>query len=886
MRKLLRRFRYWVSDSQAAKDLAEELEFHRSLKQKELEQSGVPAADASSMSRRSMGNALRAMEDVRRVWISIWFEQAGQDLRYAARSLFRTPSFTLAAALTIALGVGANTGVFSMVDAVLLRPLPVENPKELVFLQPVATTPPFRTPLYPCLAKLPAETGSLEGLAVYAADELRIEIDGRPEQVMGQVASGNYFQLLGVKPALGRLMDVEDEKLGPPIVVLSDRYWRQRFGTDPSVIGKTISFGRQVFTIAGVTPPVFRGLEPGRSIDITLPITISGNLHTSGVWWFNAIARLESDKTIDGAKTASNVAFQSCMAGEPPTGPDGELDHRLEFRPAAHGTDSLRRRFSDPLYALTGVAALVLMLATLNIANLLLARGITRRREFAIRLATGAGRARLVRQLLSETFLLFGLGAIPGVLFARWGVTLIEALFAQGRRPITLEANFNWRVLLFSITITLTAGLLSVLFPVWRAFRTDPERAIREGQTRTSESISSATLARALVSMQVALSLVLLVAAVTFVQTLANLHHVDPGFQNKQVLTMSIVLPEGYVQAGKSVESWDRVLQAVRRTPGVRTVAVSSFTPLSGRDPGETAARVRGHHAGEEYGSLRVNQVSEGYFETLGIPLLRGRLLSVTDARKAPKVALINESAARKFFGQRDPIGESLEFGKAGAIDSVYRIVGVTKDVKHRNLREAPPPFAFIPTRQPRNDEHRITLVVAAGTTGAPETLLQPIRNRIASVDPGLMVSDVITMQQQLETTLLAERLLSGLSGAFGVLALILAAVGLYGVLSYRVGQQRRAIGIRLALGASPSGVAFAVLGQSGLVVAAGLLCGLPFAALAARAADSMLWGVNSGDPSIYLASASLLGLVGLLSAYLPARQAAAIEPKETLRLD
>jgi predicted permease len=530
-----------------------------------------------------------------------------------------------------------------------------------------------------------------------------------------------------------------------------------------------------------------------------------------------------------------------------------------------------------------GIVGIVLLMATANLANLLLARGIARQREFAIRMATGAGRVRLIRQLLTETLVLFASGAVPGVLFARWGVSVIETAFGQGRRPITIEANFNWRVLAFSIVITFSAGVASGLFPAWRAFRTDPEKAIKEGQARVSESRGSATLMRTLVTIQVALSLVLLVGAVTFARTLANLYNEDPGVQS-EVLTMSIELPEGSVQTGKSLESWNRVLEAVRGTPGVRAAGLSTFTPLSGRDPGGTPVRIRYEPAIVDDGSVRVNQVSEGYFEALGIPLLRGRLLTEHDSAGSLKVALVNESAAKSFTG-RDPIGQFLEFGKGGTTSSVYQIVGVVANTKHRSLREPAPPFVFVPTRQPMNVERRVTLVVAS-TEPKHVMLVQPIRRRLAEVDSGLFVSEVITIEDQLDNTLLAERLLSGLSAVFGVLALLLAGTGLYGVLSYHIGQQRRSIGIRMALGASPSSVVFRILRQSGLIIGVGLLCGLPFAFLAARSADSLMWGVKSSSPMIYVVAMMLLCLIGFAGTYLPARRASAILPTETLRHD
>ena len=803
------------------------------------------------------------------------------------RSLGKTPSFLAAAALTIALGVGANTAVFSLVDAVLLQSLPVQDPKKLVFLEIEGTAGPSGPPPYPCFTRLRAETGLFAAMAAFGNDELRIEIDGKPEAVMGQVASGNYFELLGLKPVLGRLMNADDEQLDPPVAVISDRYWKRKFGGDPAVIGKSISFRDQTFTIVGVTPPEFWGLQPGTPIDLTLPITIERRLITdAGSWWLHAvIARLKPGASETQAQAESNIVFQSFMTGSRfPAEVIRRYFRNLELRPAAHGMDVLRRRFSKPLFVLMGIVSLVLLMSTANIANLLLARGLARQREFAIRLATGAGRARLVRQLITETLLLFAVGAIPGIIFARWGVVAVEGLFAQGRRAITLEAEFNWRVLAFTLTVTLVAGLLAALFPAWRAFRTDPELAMKEGQVRTGESRSSVNLTRTLVAFQVALSLVLLVGTVTFVRTLINLRNVDRGFQNEAVLTMSIQVPDGYMQAGKSESVWSRVMETIREIPGVRFAALSTFTPLSGRDR-NLMVQVQGYEpATFEDGTVHVNQVSEGYFETFGIPLLRGRMLTDRDAGGAPNVALINESASRKYFGERDPIGQSLVFSRKGSPDSEYRIVGVVRDTKHMNLREPPRRFAFIPIRQPRDPETRVTLSITGTASNAQTAVMEPVRKRLAALDPAILISEVITMRDQLDGTLLTERLLSGLSSVFGVLALFLASVGLYGVLSYRIGQQRQSIGIRMALGASPSSVALGVLRQSGLMLVAGLLFGLPFAILAARSADSMLWGVNASDPVIYIVGGALLCLVGAVSALVPARRASAIEPADALR--
>jgi predicted permease len=865
----------------ANSDFQAEIEAHLRLEAERRIAEGTPKEQAQAAARRALGNAVIVQERFYESRRWLWWDQLRQDLRFGARSLRKTPAFTAAVALTIALGVGANTAVFSLVDAVLLQSLPLRNPGELFFPVAAGTAGETGAPPYPCLERLRDEAGSIAGMTAFTNhDELRIEIDGRPEAVVGQIVSGNYFQLLGVKPEIGRLLEPEDERLNPPVAVISDHHWRRRYGADPAVIGRAFSDGKVTFTIVGVMPPEFVGLKPGSRADIAMPITLARGLLTNReARVFHAIVRLKPGVSADRATAESNAVFQSFMSGSriPPDQIRQQMQ-RLELEPAGAGFDTLRRRFSKPLWALMGIVGMVLLMATANITNLLLARGLARQREFAIRLAAGAGRVRLVRQLLTETLLLFALGALPGVIVARWGVSAVQGMFAEGRRAITVEANLNGRVLAFSILVTLAAGILSGMFPAWRAFRTSLEAAMREGHSRSSESRGSARLTGTLVGFQVALSLVLLVGAVTFVRTLASLRHIDPGFRNEQVLTMSVELPERPKQAVQSSEFWGRFLDTVRGIPGVRSAALSVLVPLSGRNRSEPV-KVRGYQPTSSLDGIGMNPVSEGYFETVGIPLVRGRLLTARDTDGALRVAVINQAAARKYFGGRDPIGESLDFGGGAS----YQVCGVVGDTKHTNLRDAAPPFAFLPLRQAREPERRITLTIASAIPNGEMALVQPIR-KVASFNPAMLVSEVITIRSQLDSTLLTERLLSGLSSAFGVLAMILAAIGLYGVLSYRIGQQRQSIGVRMALGASPASVRLAVLRQSAWVIGAGLACGLPFAILAVRMADSMLWDVRSSDPLVYLAAVVLLSLAGLVSAWIPARRASSIHPAEALR--
>jgi len=865
--------RFWKRSDQ---DFHAEIEGHLRLEADRLIADGMDPKSANAAARRTFGNVVSARERFYEAGRWQWVEELRRDLRYGLRSLAKTPSFTVVAALTIALGVGANTAVFSLVEAVMLRPLPVSRPSELVFISTAGSTASLSTPPYPTLPDLREKTTAFSGIAAFATDEMRIEIAGRPEPVNGQIATQDYFQVLDIQPAAGRLFAPGDEEAADGVAVISDRYWKRRFGGDPAAIGTSIVSGAKAFTIVGVTPPGFEGLRPGFAVDLTLPMP----RRMDGLGGHSLIARRRPEVSPAAAEAETLAVLQGTLAQLGTS--SAQMDQRfrtVQLRPGGYGESSLRDRFERPLLALMGIAALVLLLASANIANLLLARGFSRLREFAIRLAAGAGRWRLVRQTIAETLLLFAIGAVPGIVLAYIGVGAIEGMFAEGRRSLTIAASLNWRVLGFAVLVTLAAGIVAALFPAWRVLRSELEQVIREGQTRSSESRAASTLRHALVAIQVAVSLVLLVTAVTFLGTLSNLRDTDRGFQNASLLTMSVELPEGYVESGRSPATWDRVAAALRTAPGVKLASLSTFTPLSGRDR-FMPITVRGHDPGLTGDRvIHFNHVSEGFFETLGLPLLEGRTFTELDREGSPRVAIVNESAVRKFFRGRSPQGEILRFGPLE-----YRIVGVVRDSKHRTLREPAAPFAYLPLRQARYPEHRITLSAAPAAPGGESALLPAIRQTLAEVDPGLMIYEVISMERQLEATLLTERLLSSLASGFGGLAMVLAALGLYGVLSYRIGQQRQAIGIQMALGASPGSVAWTVVRQSAAVTAIGVACGLPFAILAARTADSLLWGVTSNDPAIYGAGAILLACVAMLSAWLPARRASAIEPAEALR--
>jgi predicted permease len=860
--------------------LDRELNIHMEQLIREQMESGLSEGEARRAARREFGwpdTAKEQCRDARRVAV---LEDLAKDVGYTVRLLTRSPGFALTAVLSLALGIGANTAIFSLVDTVLLRMLPVERPQELVFLQAAGAEGPSGAPPYPCFERFRSETSSFVGMAAFAADDLRVEVDGAVEQVFGQVASGSYFDVLGLKPALGRLFTMEDEKLDPPVAVIGYGYWQRRFAGAADVVGRTLSFRDRLYTIVGVTPTEFWGLQPGRQVDVTLPITLErGLMGDSGAWWLDDVARLRPGVSVQQATTDTDVVFQSFMTEYGKEEIRKKHWDHMELTSASRGLDRLRWRFSGPLYALTLIAAIVLLIACANLGNLLLARGTTRAREFAIRLATGAGTGRLLRQLLTETLLLFLLGAVAGLAIAYAVIQLLMGLFAIGRNPIVLDVHYDWRLALFAAGVALAAGLLTGLWPAVRAMRTEPQAAMKDSESRVAGSRRLGVAGRLSVAGQVALSLVLLVSAVMFVKTMLNLSSVDLGFSERRVLTMSLdPFFTGDGAAAARARFWTQVLERVRELPGVRTASLSVLTPLSGRDTGKFVT-VPGFRPSNEMDRIvHLNHVSEQYFQTFGIELRAGRTFTRQDGKQAPKIAVVNEAAAKYYFGGRNPIGETLGFGDSG----VYQVVGVVRDSKHMNVRDEAPRFAFVPLWQPLDGISRITLALSSDQP--PATMARAIAQEVHAIYPNTLVSDVIGVQEQIDATLVSERLLSTLATGFAALALALAAIGLYGILSYSIVQRRAEFGVRMALGAPPGRLAWGVVRQVVFQVAAGIAIGLPLALAASRAAEGMLFGVKPAEVGNYLLSAALLLVVACLAAWLPARRACSIDPTEALR--
>jgi predicted permease len=814
-----------------------------------------------------------------------------QDLRYGARMLLKHKGFTSVAVLSLALGIGANTAIFSLIDAVLLKLLPVGRPEQLYFVNNVG---PHRlgggAPPYPCFERFRERNQSFTGLAAFTRRDLRVRIDGQREEVTGQFVSGNYFSLLGVSPLLGRALSPADDAVpqqgGPDglVAVISYNYWTSRFGRSPEVIGKVVQVGNDSITIVGVTPPEFYGLFPGAQIDISLPMMFAGAsmLADKESWWFQVVGRLKPEASVARAQAELDAIFQPFM-DETSVSAEMRRDAfaRIELAPASKGLDTLRRQFSRPLAALMATAALVLLIACANVANLLLTRATARRKEFAVRLALGAGRSRLARQVLTESLLLVGLGGLLGLLFARWGGAFLVSFFAAGNNQLPVKLTLDHRVLLFTAGVSLFTGLLFGLAPAWQASGINPAPALKDSVAAGARSRSR--FGKVLVVAQVALSLLLLVGTGLFVQTLRNLKNIDAGFQRDGVITMRVNPSVAVYQGARLAQLWQEMLARVGKLPGTRAASFSTLSPLDGNDRGVRVQVAGFTPSVERDQDIRLNQVSPGFFQTFGIGLLQGRAFAESDNETAPKVALLNETAARFYFGDRNPVGGQISFKRgANAAPLSYQVIGVVKDSRYSSLREPDTRLVYLPMTQALDQLGRLTLAVRA--EGRATDLMNAVRNELRAAGNDILVTNVVTLNEQVDQSLLQERLVAMLSLFFGLLALLLAALGLYGVMSHDVARRTSEIGIRIALGANARQVVRLVLGQTLLWVALGEALGLGAALFATRWAESLLFGLKPNDPlTIGLAALVLLAVAGV-AGYLPARRAAQVDPLVALR--
>jgi putative ABC transport system permease protein len=802
-----------------------------------------------------------------------------QDLRYGARMLMKNPGFTLIAALTLALGIGANSALFGLLDAVMLRTLTVPRPEELALVATRTSEGGLHTDFsYPLYAALRDNNDVFAGMLASSDAVFGLSSGSQTERARGEYVSANYFSALGLTLSRGTGFVGADEYAGAqPAVVISDKLWKRFFGGDPDVLRKSLTINGRNFAVVGVAPPGFTGLARGLNTDVwlTLPqrIALGGPpdlLNSRTRSWLALAARLKPGVTMAQA--------QARLSAQLPPGFEAAIGKgrwEAALTPAAQGSDYYVAELSQPLQLLAAMVALILMIACANIANLLLARGETRQREIGVRLALGASRGRIVRQLLAESLLLAAAGGGLGLLIAVWSKDLTANLRTRVGGALTLDNSLNWRVLVFTLAVTLVAALLSGLIPAFRATRVELAMTLKDGAVSSSFSTRMFSLRDMLVVAQVALSIIMLFGAGLFLRSLWKLRSIDVGFSGERVLALSLDLRlQGYSQAqGKNF--YNAALEKLAAAPGVQAVSLASALPVTAggsrlqRPPNLTRPPA------PEGISIDIVTVTPRFFETLELPLLRGRDFRSLDSETSGRVIIVNETMAQKFWPNTDPVGQYFYDGSDN-----FEVIGVARATKYRDLREEPRMTMY----QPLAQEYSPGMNLLARTALSPTAMNATIRAQLGSLDPALPVFGFRTLPEHIGRSLYVERMQSVLLSLFGLLALALTAVGLYGVMSYTITQRTREIGIRMALGAQRDAVLRLVIGQGMRLTLMGMVIGAGAAAASARLIESRLYNVKTADPITFAVTVLLLIAGALLACWVPARRATKVDPLVALR--
>jgi putative ABC transport system permease protein len=826
-----------------------------------------------------------------------------QDVRYGTRQLRQSPGFTLVAVLSLALGIGANTAIFQLVDAIRLKMLPVHHPQELVqidFERGSARSGWFSTRsarlTYAQWEQIRAQQQAFVGVLAWSAARFNLAPGGEARHAEGLYVSGEFFRQLGVDAELGRTFTIQDdsETCGGAGVVLSHDFWQRQFGGDRGILDRTITLDGYPLRVIGVTPASFFGVEVGNRYDVALPLCADrllaedkkGRIPIRHAWWLSMMGRLKPGWTAQRATSHLHALSPGIMqATLPPTYKANQmklyLANKLAATESGTGVSGLRQEYERPLWLLMATTGLVLLIACANLANLLLARASVREREIAVRLAIGASRWRLVRQLLVESLLLAITGAALGAGLAQALSRALIAFMSTANSPLFVGLNMDWRILGFTATLAMLTCLLFGLLPAMRATHMSPASAIRSGGRSMTAGRERFSLRRGLVSTQVALSLVLLVGALLFVRSLRNLLMTDAGFRAEGVLTVSLDFSKAQYPKARRPAVFGELYNQLSTRPGVVSAAQVWFTPVSGsgwnNDIGPDGATAAA--SGKE---SFLNRVGPGYFRTMGTTLIAGRDFNDHDTLSSAKVAIVNEVFARKFFSGANPVGHTFHLeAEAGKPEPLLRIVGLVKNTKYYELREDFKPIAFVPIAQDDDPGPGATFVLRMAAS--PGGLMSAVKTAVARVSPAIGI-EFRSFSAQLQESLLRERLMATLSGGFGFLAGLLATLGLYGVMAYMVARRRNEIGVRMALGADRSRVIRLVLREAMLLLGLGLAAGVVIALWAGRAAATLLFGLQPYDAVSIVTAISMLAAIALAASYGPARRAAALEPMVALR--
>jgi len=835
----------------------------------------------------------------------------GQDLRFAVRTFSKSPAFLLVAILSLALGIGANTAIFSLINAILLRNLPVADPDRLVLLTDPAfsgvsvetTENGVRSALaYPEFRDLEARNQVFSGM--FAAQSLLRELNvfgasgngAASTKARAQLVSGDFFGVLGIRPAIGRIFTPDEDRApgANPVAVLSYGFWRREFAGDPAVVGRTIRVGQAPFEIVGVAPAGFRGILVGAEADLWMPITMQEQvlpgrnyLRPRDTLWLQVMARLAPGVSMARAQAGINVAFQQVLQGLAAALPNAKqrqqmLNQQIQLSSGTRGASELRDQFQNPLLLLMGMVGLVLLIACANIANLMLARATSRQREIGLRLALGAGRRRLIRQLMTESILVASVGGILGLVVANWGTDLLVTLVAASGTDPILEVHRDVRIFLFTGAATLLTAVLFGLLPALRATRLDLNQTLAAHARGSIGGRGGVRTGRLLVVAQVALSLLLLIGATLFMRSLHNLAVQQLGF-NRDSLLMARVDPVAGGYRGAAVPAlYQRLRERLLTVPGVRGVTLSNHG-LYGGDAGDSISLEGTARRTPDELRSRWTLVGPAYFSTMGIPLLHGREIDAADAAHGSQVCVVNDAFAKYFFPDSDPIGKHVT-DEYPTTRETYEIVGVVADAREHGITQPDRPRFYANLAHPIGTVENVTVLIAG--IGEPGSLSTSVRAAIADADRGLPVLMIRTVNEQIDRRLATRRLVADLASFFGALALAMAGIGLYGVMSYSMSRRTSEIGIRMALGASATGVLRMVLAETIRLVAIGIAAGLPCALAASRLLASQFFGLSWGDPGTIAIAVLMILCTTLLAGYVPARRAARIDPMNALRTD
>ncbi|MGH9408208.1 MAG: ADOP family duplicated permease [Vicinamibacterales bacterium] len=874
------------------RDLAEELRAHVDARVDELVDAGATREEARQQARRELGNPTVLAERGRDVWRFALVETTWQDLRYACRQLARAPAFATAAIVTLAIGIGANAAIFGLIDALVLRPLPVHDPQALVQLLRVRNGETGTSFTYPQVERLTEHRELFAGVSGFTSDRFQVGPSNAFEATNGAWVSGGFYTTLGLTPFAGRLLESDDDRRGAaPVAVVSYSYWTRRLSRRPDVIGRPLLVDGVPVTIVGISPPGFSGTTIGEPADITLPLGVLPQVQPEraemigpGGRWLQVLARPVNGLTAEQVRARlaavwTDVVTSAFMPTTTAAIRRRMLDERLDIESGATGTSSVRAQYRTPLYLLLTMVGVVLLIACANVANLLLARAVARRREIAVRLAIGAGRARIVRQLLTESACLAALGTAAGIGVAAVVGPLLVGLISTGGQDVVLNLSPDGRVLAFTIAIAAATTLLFGLAPAFRGAdaSTNVSGALNAGAGRAPR----ARVGRVLVVVQVALSLLLLIGGGLFVRTLENLRTLDPGFRSEGVLLVRVDATRAGHDRAALRRFNESIVAETERIPGVRSASLSLVPPLLGGgislDISVDGEPIEGSNGTES----DVHIVAPHYFATLGTPVLRGREFTPDDNESAPPVVIVNEAFAKRYMGPGDPLMRRVSVIGFGPLSSKNaQVVGVVKNAVYEHLRDAPPPTVYAPYAQ--LGDFDVTMEVYAPGMLAP--VAAAIRRQVQPKLPPFVPLQMRTMQEQIEGGLVRERVMAVLGTTFGLLALLLAAVGLYGILSYAVARRTNEIGIRIALGATRPEVLSVVLRDAVWMLAIGVALGLPTAWMVSRVAGSLLFGLSPNDPATVAGALTVLLSVGLAASLFPASRASRVDPVVALR--